>query len=184
MTLMMKQPPRISTKVHTAVVSIPSKIPLEDFAKEIIEDFPVLYKDSPKGVSFSTLSEYYGEKMARVKAACELLRTQGVVQVVQSNSKSHFIVPAFRALNPMLVLTELQADVLTKIAKTCREGQTSRLSTSYSQLSRLAGCSYGGLKACINRLTELGYLEIVSNSVRGKQNNLIIGVKIWPSDLS
>ena len=180
----MKQPPRIKAKVHAASVSIPSKIPLEDFAKEIIEDFPALYKDNPKGISFNTLSEYYGEKLARVKAVCELLRTQGLIQVAQTNSKAYFILPAFRTINPMLILTELQGDVLTKIAKACRQGNTTQLSTSYSQLSRLANCSYGGLKACMNRLIELGYLEIISNSVRGKQNNLIIGVKIWPSDLS
>lgn len=154
-------------------------IPVEEFARELLEDLPKLMEEYPDGIMFSDLREYYGETVSRISNACKLLATDDkiVIRMARHNN-ARFIMPKdFTTASRFPELTVLQRKVLELFIKQCRQYQTTRVRTNYSQLSRSIECSYGGIRTCIDRLSSLGYLTIASPGLRGKQAQMVIDVK-------
>lgn len=155
------------------------RIAIEDFAQEIRADLPELLNEF-ECLMYSSLQEYYGETFARVKLACNILERQGVIQLRQTASRAYIIEPIILKgiriqLHPDLkVLTPLQRSLTTTIVQLCGNQNTDTCRTNYAQLSRITHCSYGGIRACMSRLIELGYFEIVTKGKRGKQDVMVI----------
>lgn len=153
------------------------RISIIDYCNEISNDLDELIKEFPYGISVSNLHEYYGESIARTMRAIHILSNQSLVTIHQSTTKAYYIVPTgFKFTVPFPELTELQRKLALYILQLCHKANTNRIQTDFSQLSRIMDCSYGGLRACIKRLTMLGYISLNSPSLRGKQTEMVIAM--------
>lgn len=154
-----------------------TRIAVADYAREIADDLTTLLQDYPAGIYISHLQEYYGESVSRTHRACHILRDAGVVRLDRAASGAYYIVPSGSPLPTVLPeLTELQRKLAVYLTSLCRKYATVRVRTNYSQLTREMSCSYGGLRACLKRLTDLKYLSIESPSLRGKQDEMILAL--------
>lgn len=154
-----------------------TRISVADYAQEIASDLLDLLKDYPAGIYISHLQEYYGESVSRTHRACHILRDNGVVRIDRAASGAYYIVPSGTPLPVVLPeLTALQRKLAVYLTSLCRRHSTERVRTNYSQLTREMTCSYGGLRACLRRLTDLQYLSIESPSLRGKQDEMILAL--------
>lgn len=154
-----------------------ARLTVDEYAQEIADDLEVLISDHPSGIYISHLQEYYGESISRTNKACQILVQRQVVTLHQAASKAHYIVPTGVELAvPLPELTALQRKLALYLVDICIKHATTRVRTNYSQLSREMHCSYGGLRACLRRLTDLQYLFIESPSLRGKQDEMILSL--------
>lgn len=169
----------VTSSLMTIMTMKPTKISVEAFAKEISDDLPELVKTY--GVIFYTnLAEYYGESINRIKSAIDILWNKNIVSVVRSSNNAFIIIPVSNekmrlATHPdLIVLTPLQRSVVIKLVQACKKQNASLIQTNYSQLARVSNCSYGGLRACLQRLEELEYVAITAKGLRGKQDVMLI----------
>lgn len=162
------------------------KVPIEGFAHEILQDLPRLMEEHPTGVSIHHLHQEYGERSARILKAISILEAKEKVTVHKAANNSSYILP-IEGGQPTEFgdLSDLQRRTVIFIRDTCLKAGTTRLSTNYMQLMRIMNCSPTGLRTCVDRLVQLGYLVIEQPSRHGKQSDLIIGLGkkiIRPSD--
>lgn len=154
-----------------------ARLTVAEYAEEIAADLPTLMSEYPSGIYISHLQEYYGESVSRTHRACHILANNQVAALDRAASGAYYITPTGQPLSvPLPELTDLQRRLALFALKLCREHSTTRLRTNYSQLSRRLNCSYGGLRACLRRLSDLKYLSIESPSQRGKQDEMIIAI--------
>lgn len=153
------------------------KVPIESFAHEILTDLPKLMQDYPAGVTIHNLHIEYGESPARILKAISILESKELVTVHKAANNSSYIRPVSDGMPVEFGdLTDLQRRTLLFIRKTCEDAKTTRVSTNYMQLMRIMKCSPTGLRTCIDRLVQLGYLVIDQPSRHGKQSDLIIAL--------
>ena len=159
------------------------RVPVLSFAREISTDLEDLMFQHPTGIYLSDLQAYYGESIARIQKAVDILEGQRSIVKKKSPSNSYYILPA----SPDVIartgtkqkfagLTELQMTVVEFFERECTRQQVVRLRTNYSQLTRILNCSYGGLKQCLKRLIDLGYLRIEEPPRRGKSDEMVIAL--------
>lgn len=154
------------------------RVSIESFARELAGDLARLIKEHPQGVYFSALQEEYGESVLRIQKAASILEEKGLLTIHQAVSKAHYVLPKdYVAPEPLVELTALQRRLALRLVEIVREhGATNLVRTSYSQLSRMMECSYGGCLTSVNRLIALNYVEVVQQSQAGHQNQLILKV--------
>lgn len=157
------------------------KVTVQQFADEIKSDLQELITQYPDGIYYTHLMEYYGESISRVREACMILLHFGHIERHRNVSNAFFILPKSTEITPisnvaLLQLTPLQRKLALFIARRCTEAGTSVLRTNCSQLSRVIDCSYGGLRACLDRLVALRFVYILSWGGRGKQDEMKIQV--------
>jgi hypothetical protein len=156
---------------------IQKRLPIQEFADEIAEDLPTLLEQNPGGIYFSELMSFYGETITRVTKAVSILETKGDITLHAAASRAQFIVPKGVGLTILFPeLSVLQRRVAIYARTLASQKQVTKVETDYSQLCRIMHCSYGGLRACIKRLQELGYLNIEEQSQRGKQGCLVLSL--------
>lgn len=179
-------PSTVSSQLPRLLASSPSKtkpaktvVSTDTFAQEIRSDLPKLFEEHPNGIFLADLHAYYGDSIPRIKVACRKLEDQGVIALKQSHTRAFYILPATATTTPAPLrdLTALQRGVVTYLHEVAGKVRATRVRTSYSHLSRKLGASYGGIHECVERLTKLGYLEILQHSQRGKENSLVILLK-------
>ena len=159
------------------------RVPVLSFAREISADLEDLMFQHPTGIYLSNLQDYYGESIARIQKAVDILEGQKSIVKKKSANNSYYILPASPdviertgAKQKFAGLTVLQVSVVEFLEKECKRQQVTRLRTNYSQLTRILNCSYGGLKQCLQRLVSLEYLRIEEPSKRGKSDQMIIAL--------
>lgn len=156
---------------------VPKRISYKDFALEILRDISTLQKEYSEGLYVTDLQEYYGESANRIMHALKHLEARGEGKLCTAVNRAYYFVPK-NALDSIgigtIELTELQRRVLSTIRMVCEGHGTTSLRTDYSQLSRVTSSSIGGLKLCIKRLSELGYIEIVEQSAVGQKAQMLI----------
>lgn len=152
-------------------------IPLHEFANEIYKDLSKLMIQHPYGVMLSELQTYYGESKHRVLQATDLLEKVGKAVINQNGNGSYFILPFDQQdLLPIAKLSDLQREVLAFLVQICVKHQTRQVKSSYFQLARILGCSFGGLSTTLARLEALKYLKIKVPSTQGHQNELLLEI--------
>lgn len=154
-------------------------IPIDNFAYEIRTDLQTLIASHPTGVSIADLHEFYGESPTRIQRAITILEGKGVISIHRAANHQHYILPnGYKIAQPLAELTDLQRRLCLLLHETCAKAKTSpptiRMTTNYAQLARLLSCSNGGVRTCLQRLEQLGYLHIVAYSQQGKQDGLIL----------
>lgn len=155
------------------------RVSVESFAYELQNDLPRLIQEYPNGIYFNALQDEYGESVLRIQKATAILESRHILKVHQAASKAMYIIPfEYKAPEPLIELTSLQRRLAIALVKIVRDAPTTTnlIRTSYSQLARIANCSYGGCLTVINRLVELDYLNIEQHSRAGHQEQLILRV--------
>ncbi len=151
------------------------RVSIEGFAHELQSDLKRLIEQYPNGIYFANLSDEYGESIARITKACNILVERGVIQVQKAASNAYYIIPKdYIAAVPLIELTDLQRKLALFLYLQARKAQNRLLSTNYSQLTKLMECSYGGLVTAVNRLVALDYLEIRQQSEVGQRIPLLL----------
>ncbi len=151
------------------------KIPIENFAFEILGDLPTLMAEHPKGVMVQHLHSWYNESPTRIIKAISILEEKHHIRVYKAANNSSYILPLEAGLPDELGgLSDLQRAACQLLRKICAENKTTMVRTNYAQLARLLKCSATGIRTCIDRLVQLGYLVIVEPSKHGKQNELLL----------
>lgn len=153
------------------------RVSVESFAYELQTDLPRLIQEYPNGVYFNVLQDEYGESVLRIQKAVAILEGRHILEVHQAASKAMYVIPfGYKAPEPLIELTPLQRRLAISLVKIVRDANTDKIRTSYSQLARIANCSYGGCLTVINRLVELKFLMIEQHSKAGHQEQLILRV--------
>lgn len=158
------------------------RIPVSDYAKEIITDLDDLIAEYPAGIYIAHLTDYYGETISRTLGAVRLLESQAVVKMSQAVSGAYFVLPiGYIPIVEMPELTEQQRALVIYILRLCQQNKTQLIQTNYGQLARIMQSSYGGLRMRIQRLIDLNYFEMVKEPQRGKQHEMLIklGAKLY-----
>lgn len=156
-------------------MSAPLKIPIENFAFEILGDLPDLMKEHPKGVMIQHLHAWYGDSPARILKAISILETKNRIRVYKATNNSSYILPSEAGLPDELGgLSDLQREACLLLRRICQDNKTTQVRTNYAQLARLLKCSATGIRTCIDRLVQLGYLVILEPSKHGKQSELLL----------
>lgn len=156
-------------------MSAPLKIPIENFAFEILADLPKLLEEHPKGVMIQHLHAYYAESTVRIIKAITILEEKHHIRVYKAANHSSYILPLEAGLPDELGgLSDLQRGCCQLLRKICTDNKTTLVRTNYAQLARLLKCSATGIRTCIDRLVQLGYLNIVEPSKHGKQSELLL----------
>ena len=141
------------------------RVSIESFAHELQNDIARLIDEYPNGIYYSVLADEYGESVARIVKAVQILIDRQHVEVRQAASNAYFIVPkGYVAPQPLIELTDLQRRLIYFLYMTAVKARNRLLTTNYSQLARIMSCSYGGLITAVNRLVVLEYLEIRQQS--------------------
>lgn len=155
-----------------------AKVPLTDFVDEVRQDLRVLIAEFPAGIYISHLVEWYGESASRCTRVCQILNEEKTVVIQQSASKAYYIIPAWQAIATVQYpeLTLLQRQCVLLVQKLLDSDNAGQLRTNISQLARLLAASYGGVRACIIRLEKLGYLEVRTPSLRGRQDQMLLAL--------
>lgn len=154
-----------------------TRISLEDYQREILSDLPQLIEQHPDGIYIADLVEWYGESVNRTIKACQNLSRENRLQLLQAASKAYYVLPnAYQPKEALLELTPLQRQLVMYVARLASRSTINQVKTNYSQLARVLNSSYGGLRACVNRLVALGYLEMHHPSERGKQDQMLLSV--------
>jgi len=152
------------------------RIPLEEYANEILQDLPQLFKQYPAGIFTAQLQDFYGEPITRTLNACRKLASNGNVQLRRTAAGAYCMLPVGVKMLPVWELSPLQLRLATLIRNICIREKTRYLKSNFSQLARQLNCSYGGVRACVFRLHELEYIVIKQPSKRGKQDMMLIQV--------
>ncbi len=127
------------------------------------------------GILFTVLQSYYGESYMRTKKAVNLLALQNIVTVHRTVSNAYYLIPVGKEQNMIFPeLTLSQRKLVLFILEQLNKYNANQLQTDYNQLCRMLKSSYGGLRFRMDKLVQLGYLEIVVNSSRGTQKSMVI----------
>jgi len=154
-------------------------VPLADYAEEVMEDLPKLIASYPTGVRITHLQAYYGETSSRTVKVMYMLAEQGRVHLGRTTSRAQYITPiGYEPPTKFPELTELQRKLLVYILDKCNSHipPASMIKTNYHQLSRIMNSSYGGMRACLKRLIELGYLHMTEQPKSGRQDGMVISI--------
>lgn len=150
-------------------------VSIPNFAWEIQQDLPELIRHHPTGVHVSHLHEYYGEPTARIMRAISYLVNKEKVTLHQAVNHSHYILPiGYVPATPHPELTDMQREVMDFIKNTCKAQNAKQLSTNYMQLARVLRRSAGGIRTCLARLEQLGYIQLQLNRLPGTQQTVLI----------
>lgn len=140
------------------------RVSIDGFAYEIGTDLKKLIEEYPNGIFYSHIADEYGESIARIAKACQILQDKGIIDVYQAASNAYYILPkGYKPSHPLIELTDLQRRLALYLLIVCRRAQTNRIKANYARLAKLMECSYGGLVTAVKRLNALAYVEIVSD---------------------
>lgn len=145
--------------------------------REILEDLPALLKESPLGITLGHLHEWYGESQLKLSKAVKELHAQNMVDLRRGPQSTMLVFPKGKAPegSSMSQLTPLQAKLLQLLREAHREKGAS-LHTNFARLANACKASYGGTRAALQKLEQLKLVLIEGQSMRGKQDQLIINI--------
>lgn len=145
-------------------------------SREILEDLPKLFGESPSGITLSQLHEYYGESYARLSSAVKHLQAIHRVDIIKGPQSTTLVFPKGRApKNAIPQLTPLQAKLLM-VLQDARRTKGAPLHTNYARLAEVIQGSYGATRAAVQKLVQTRFIVILNPSERGRQDQLIIDV--------
>lgn len=144
--------------------------------REILEDLPMLYRESPQGVTLRDLHSWFGEPHDKLAKTVKEMADERLIDLVRGPANTMLIFPKGKGVRTQEVKLTPHQLKLYHILKDAYKVKQASLCTNYTRLCQCSALAIGTVKTGIQRLHDLGLIEIEQDSASGQQNKLTLRV--------